>query len=351
MQQRARQDSVSTRIAIGAIITLLVSVVGLYIVKWAPYYHKSFAAAAHHSIGKPMVGAHGAALWTAALHYAFTYFNAIWEALLVALLVGACVQVLIPKQWIARGLGTVGWRSGIATAIFCSVGMMCTCCSAPIVVGLRKQAASPGIAMATFVGMPTLNPAVLLFIFFVLSWQLALLRLCVGIALVFAVAFAAERLGVHEKTVPMADANVAEDRGFSAFVRAWLRVLWWEVYTIVPGYVVVVLALGLLQAWLFQPHLLQSANPWLTGVIAAIAGTIFVIPTGAEVPIVQYLLGAGIGIVPAAVLLIALPAISLPSMYIARSAFRPRVFAAVGAIVAATALLAAFIAAVLRLHA
>ena len=55
----------------------------------------------------------------------------------------------------------------------------------------------------------------------------------------------------------------------------------------------------------------------------AIAGTLFVIPTAGEVPIVQAMLSLGVGVGPAGALLMTLPPISLPSLAIISRSFRP----------------------------
>jgi len=56
-----------------------------------------------------------------------------------------------------------------------------------------------------------------------------------------------------------------------------------------------------------------SHSFWLAPVLAA-AGTLFVIPTVGEVPIIQVLQQSGLGGAGAAALLITLPAVSLPSL-------------------------------------
>jgi uncharacterized membrane protein YraQ (UPF0718 family) len=53
----------------------------------------------------------------------------------------------------------------------------------------------------------------------------------------------------------------------------------------------------------------------------AVAGCLFVIPTAAEIPIVQTMMLAGMGTAPALALLITLPAISLPSLVMLRKSF------------------------------
>lgn len=46
----------------------------------------------------------------------------------------------------------------------------------------------------------------------------------------------------------------------------------------------------------------------------ASAGALFAIPTAAEIPIVQTMMAAALGLAPAAALLVTLPTISLPSL-------------------------------------
>ena len=61
----------------------------------------------------------------------------------------------------------------------------------------------------------------------------------------------------------------------------------------------------------------------------AIAGTLFVIPTAGEVPIIQAMLLLGVGVGPAAALLMVLPPISVPSLAMVGRAFLPRLLAIV----------------------
>lgn len=57
------------------ILFLLVVAVGLYYVKWQPYYGKAFVAADSHSIGKSILADGAASPWLAAWQYALVYFT------------------------------------------------------------------------------------------------------------------------------------------------------------------------------------------------------------------------------------------------------------------------------------
>jgi uncharacterized membrane protein YraQ (UPF0718 family) len=174
----------------------------------------------------------------------------------------------------------------------------------------------------------------MVFITAVLGWQFMLVRLLVGIALVFGTASVANRLVPEPLDVEIQDAPIedVQTNGLGLF-RDWLRLLWWELYTIVPGYFVIVLLLGAARAWLFHPGLTLGGGSVLALIGLAVIGSLFVIPTAGEVPIVQTLMGFGLAAAPAAVLLVTLPAISLPTLYIVRSVFPKRLLAtALGAV-------------------
>jgi uncharacterized protein len=211
-------------------------------------------------------------------------------------------------------------------------------------VGLRKQKASPGSALAFLLGNPTLNPAVMVFITAVLGWQFMLVRLLVGLALVFGTATLANRLVRDPVDVEVEDAPIEDTlKSGSALIVDWLKLLWWEIYTIIPGYFVIVLLLGAARAWLFHPGLTLGGTSVIVLIGLAVIGTLFVIPTAGEVPIVQTLMSFGLAPAPAAVLLVTLPAISLPTLYIVRSAFPRRLLAAAAGAVAVAGLAAGFI--------
>ncbi len=98
---------------------------------------------------------------------------------------------------------------------------------------------------------------------------------------------------------------------------------------LIPEYIVLVLLLGAARAWLF-PHVGPEVGNGIGWILAfAIAGTLFVIPTAGEVPIIQAMLSLGVGVGPAGALLMVLPPISVPSLAMVGRAFSPRLLAAV----------------------
>lgn len=334
-----------TRVLLGAMTVLVIAVVGLAVVKWVPYYHKATQAAAHHSIGPSILMGSAARppppSLGAALEYAASYGRAIWKAMVLGLLLGSAVQTLLPRQWIASVIGKSDLRSVVLGGVLSLPGMMCTCCAAPVVAGLRECRASAGSAVSFWLGNTVLNPATLVFTGFVLGWDWMGLRLAIGLIMVFGLGWLANVVGSRSPAVtaePTAAALPVETDRNSAFVR-WLATLWRMSVRLVPEYAVLVLLLGAGRALLF-PQVGPDIDNSLAWILSfAIAGAIFVIPTAGEVPIVQAMLSLGAGVGPAAALLMALPPVSVPSVAMLWRTFPPRILGLVsaGVILLATA--------------
>lgn len=339
-------------VLLGILTLLLVIFGGLYIVKWDPYFHRALSAASSHSIGNSIVtGADTAPpepSLRAALDYAGAYFLAVWKALVLGLLIGSGVQALLPREWLAKALGRVGFGSTTTAAALAVPSMMCTCCAAPVAVGLRKCRATAGAAAAYLVGNPMLNPATIVFMGFVLGWEWSALRIVIALVLVFGVAYLADRLAPGETDVTRTP-EVAGAEGMEAieegnpFVR-WVKILGKMSIVLVPEYAVVVLALGAARAFIFPYVDFTAGSSLLVAVWLAIGGTLFVIPTAAEIPIVQGAMLAGLGPLGAGVLLTTLPAISLPSLLMAKQGLPTRVLLMVAGSVALMGMLTGIVA-------
>lgn len=116
------------RLIAGTLIFLLVAAVGLFFVKWNPYWHKAHAAAVAHSIGSSIVSGKTPAAppvgIRAAWSYALAYYNAVWEAIVLALLLGASIQVFVPRRWLHNLIGRATFGSTALAGAFSLAGMM-----------------------------------------------------------------------------------------------------------------------------------------------------------------------------------------------------------------------------------
>ena len=110
-------------------ILLLIAVVGLFIAKWQPYFQRTLTIFSTHAYpGSSIVAGKEAAppvaSFQAALAYGQAYFLAIWQALVVALLLAATLETLVPKDWVIRVLGSTRFRSSFLGGVLALPGMM-----------------------------------------------------------------------------------------------------------------------------------------------------------------------------------------------------------------------------------
>jgi uncharacterized membrane protein YraQ (UPF0718 family) len=157
------------------------------------------------------------------------------------------------------------------------------------------------------------------------------LRLVLGLLMVFGLGYLVNRMTTPREAeaaqTQLAELAVTAPTS-GAFVR-WIKILTRMAVRLVPEYIVLILLLGAARAWLF-PHVGPEIGNSFGWIIAlAIAGTVFVIPTAGEVPIVQAMLSLGMGVGPAGALMMTLPPISVPSLAMLMRSFRPSVLAVV----------------------
>ncbi len=207
-------------------------------------------------------------------------------------------------------------------------------------MGLKKSRASTGAALTYWVSNPLLNPATIVFTAFVLSWQWALLRLVGGIVLVATIAIVGIRLAGRNPSAEGAQEIIRkEDEAATlpspaVLLANWVKTAAKFAMMIIPEWFVIVLALGAARAWLFPALGSELSFGIIALVLLAVAGTLFVIPTAGEVPVVQSLLVYGVAPGLAGALLLTLPAVSLPSLYVVRRAFPTRLLAGTMLVVA-----------------
>jgi uncharacterized membrane protein YraQ (UPF0718 family) len=244
---------------------LLLAVAGLEYVKWGPSLHRLQLIAGGGNMSRSaLLGAGNAdavsirAAWT----YAWAYGRDIWKALVLGLILGSGVQAVVPRDWVGRLLGGKGYR-GVSTATLIAMpSMMCTCCAAPVAVGLRRTGASTRATLAYWLANPLLNPATLILIGMILGWKWLALRSILGVLLIFACTFVAARW-TELDTIPVSSSapsngRITSELGSDQSVwRRWLAGFFRLAASLIPEYLVLILLLGAVRAWLF-PQPLQG---------------------------------------------------------------------------------------------
>lgn len=348
----ARPKELRAAIA-GSLVFVSLAVAALWWAKWSPSSHKlgHLLVTRTWTEGDPLAAAGkagSAPSLAGATAFTASYLRAVWPAIVAGLVISAGLQSLVPRDWLCRALGrSTTWGRGVAGGVLALPSMMCTCCSAPVMVALRRQGIPVSAVLAYWLGNPLLNPAVLAFLALVAPWQWVAVRLTMGATLVFVAAPALAHLMTREQAPPDAegaatvpDRSTPDDRANAAgrlasgpppirFAAAFARLG----ATLVPEYLLVVFLVGLFRGWLFPLGGGGVHATVLAVLAAATLGTLVVLPTAGEIPVLQGLSAAGGGPAVIGTLLVTLPAVSLPSMAMASRALPGKLLAALAATV------------------
>ncbi|GGL23199.1 permease [Phycicoccus endophyticus] len=335
----------------GLAVLAVLAVAGLLWAKWLPYGGKvEGLATSRHWSGSAIFGASGAPgsppSLAGAVEFTRAYAAAVWKAAVVAVVLAAALEALVPRSWLLRPLSRPGaLRQGVTGGLLAMPSMMCTCCTAPVTIGLRRRGAPVAASVAYWLGNPVLNPAVLVFLALCLPGELLALRVLVGVPLVLGAAVLASRLAAGRPAdpsglVPVTDEPTGGRQIAARFGRSLARYL----VVVVPEYLVVVLLTGAVSAWLSDWTGLGSLAGPLAILVVSVVGALLVIPTGGEIPVVAGLAGAGLATGSAAALLITLPALSLPSVVMVARSLTWRVTLAVTGLVVLAGVAAGLVA-------
>ena len=328
----------------GVLLALVVATAALLWAKWIPYEAKVAALSGSHTWSGSSILTVGDVSpgdppsWHAATTFTTTYLQAIWKALVAALLISSAVQAFVPRTWLLRLLNRPGRiRSAAVGGLVSTPSMMCTCCTAPVAATLRRDGVSPAAALAYWLGNPLLNPAVIVFLALVAPWQWTATRVVVGALVVIGGSAVVARLTAREE-IPVEQVTGPEQTPaadwFATAPGRFGRTLGRLLVTLVPEYLLVVFLLGAVRGWLFPLGEDRLSAGALAVVVAAVVGTLLVIPTGGEIPVLQGLALAGLSLGGIGALLLTLPAVSLPGMAMVARAFGWRTTWATAGVVA-----------------
>ncbi|WP_125772148.1 permease [Companilactobacillus furfuricola] len=333
-----------------AVMFFVILIAGIFYVKWWPYYGKAITAASTHSVGDSIIAGVGAKSAGVSLQtgytFTITYFLSVWKALAAAIIVGSLVQVLIPVRWVRRYLGGTKLRNTMIGTLMGVPTMMCTCCSAPVTIGLSKSKASVNSIMAFFLANPLLNPATLIFMGLVLGWKFTFFRLIFGIAMVIVIATLVGKLAGQKKVaVPDGVDFDPTEEDPESLLKRWWKAFYTLIIDSIPAYVVIVFLLGTFEGVLFPAIQGGLSSGALAILLFALVGTIFVIPTAGEIPIIQALMALGLTGGPTAALLMTLPAVSIVSLALLKPVLSWKSLGVTAALVFAFGLLAGVVGA------
>ncbi len=256
----------------------------------------------------PTVGASEVGLVIRTLNY----FLVIWPALVFGVLISGAVSTFVSPRWLARLLARRTLRSQAIAGLAGAPLMLCSCCVAPVFIGVYDRSARLGPSLSLMLAAPALNPAALILTFMLFDYKISVVRVSASIAVVLFTGLIADRILGETKVQCDTDHWQAKARpaNFFNFLRACARVAVRVVPVIIIGVLLSMIIAQAIPARTFD----TTGAKFLAILVVAAFAVLLALPTFFEIPLALLLLASGVPAGAAVALLIAGPAINLPSL-------------------------------------
>jgi uncharacterized protein len=257
----------------------------------------------------PLVGASEVSVLTRTLNY----FLVIWPALFFGILISGAVSTLVSPQWLVRAFGKGSLRGQLIAGAAGAPLMLCSCCVAPIFKGVYERSRRLGPSLALMLAAPTLNPAALILTFMLFDYKIATTRAGASIATVLLIGITADKIFAKMRVPWEVDdilPNLSGRSHLLRFIRSCVQIA----LRLIPVIIIGVLVSMIIAQWL-PVSAFTSPHAKLAAVIVVATFAIpLALPTFFEIPLAFVLLGSGAPVGAALALLIAGPAVNLPSL-------------------------------------
>jgi len=268
----------------------------------------------------------------AVIHY---FLNASFKIfammILITMSIGLLRSFIDPKK-IKNMLGRVGlFNSHILASLLGAITPFCSCSSVPIFIGFIESGIPLGATFSFLITSPIVNEAALALLWVAFGWKVAVIYALTGIVIGILGGFIIEKLHLEHLVedyirIKAKDLETSKFNGF----RDRLSFAWSETFLVLKkvwAYIFVGLVIGaFIHGWTPDQFLAQYAGP--NNPFAVIIGVIIGVPVYASnvmmIPIVETLIGKGMGVGTALAFMMAASALSLPEMIMLRKVLKAK---------------------------
>ena len=255
--------------------------------------------------------------------------------LIPAFFIAGAISVFIKQNSVIKYLGAQANKIiayGVAS-VSGSILAVCSCTILPLFSGIYKQGAGLGPATAFLYSGPAINIMAIILTARVLGWEFGVARAIGAIAFSIIIGFLMHAIFLKEERQRHAnepfkvEAESQTSQSLKIKFKNWLQASLGFAVQIMPLLLLGVLIAGFLLGRPGEEGIIPSGfikvlvggNGIFANFFAAIIGALMYFATLTEIPILQGLMGSGMGKGPALALLLAGPALSLPNMFVIRS--------------------------------
>lgn len=275
----------------------------------------------------------------------FFLFDTIKIFVLLSLLIGVIsyIQSYFPPERSKKILGRFrGLGANTIAALLGTVTPFCSCSSIPLFMGFSGAGLPVGVTFSFLISSPLVDLGSLVLLSSVFGWKIALAYVLVGLVLAVTGGTLIQKFGMERyvedfvknaahASIETPTLSIRERLGFALEqVLATIKKVFW--------YVIAGVAIGaLIHNWIPEQTIqavLGSNNPFSV-VLATLVGIPMYADIFGTIPIAEALFSKGVGIGTVLSFMMAVTALSLPSMIMLRRAVKPQLLAVFVGIVTA----------------
>lgn len=253
------------------------------------------------------------------------------------------VQSYFPPERTRKILGRFdGVFGNVLGALLGTITPFCSCSSIPLFIGFTSAGLPLGVTFSFLISSPLVDLASVILLASIFNWQVALAYVVVGLVLAVVGGTVIGRLQLERFVepfvygAPVSDADIPVLSPSERLAYAWEQVR--EIVARVWAYVLIGVAIGAaIHGWIpqaFVTAVLGADNPFAVLIATAIGVPMYADIFG-TLPIAEALVGKGVGLGTVLAFMMAVTALSLPSLVMLKRVVKPPLLAAFFAIVVA----------------
>ena len=227
-----------------------------------------------------------------------------------------------------------GLPANTLAALLGTVTPFCSCSSIPLFIGFVGAGLPLGVTFSFLISSPLVDLASVILLASIFNWPIAIAYVAVGVVLAVVGGTLIERAGLQRHIEPFVLDNPIADVPQAELTRAerlaYAREQVVDVFGRVWAYVLVGVAIGaLIHNWIPQQviaALLGSAKLW-TVPLATVVGIPMYADIFGTLPIAEALVARGVGLGTVLAFMMAVTALSVPSLILLRQVVRPPLLA------------------------
>ncbi len=238
--------------------------------------------------------------------------------------------------------GLQGWRANLLAALLGTVTPFCSCSSIPLFIGFTSAGLPLGVTFSFLISSPLVDLASVILLASVFNWHIALAYVVVGVLLAVVGGTLIGRARLERYIEPLARGAAVVDVPQASLTPAdrvaFAREQVQDIFGRVWRYVLVGVGIGaLIHNWIPQAFIdgaLGQDKPWSVP-LATLIGVPMYADIFGTLPIAEALVVKGVGLGTALAFMMAVTALSLPSLILLRQVVRlPLLAIFVGIVVA-----------------